>query len=237
MAPTHHLARSLAIFGDASLANARAFLESKGFVLPRDGIRARAWCEERAEEGDALASYVAAEMSLIGLFGPDNKERALRLAEFAADSGLASAQLLAAAIYEKEDGTKAKALIRMSVEKDYAPALYAAALKYMVDGANESEKQEGLAYMVRAAKSGYAPAQTTLASHLLESGEKAEIVEGLDLMQSAAEQGSAHARRMLAHFYLAGRYGLGVEPAKAAKLKAEAAEIESEALRVWGLAQ
>ena len=159
--------KALALFGYAGLSEVKAFLERHGFSLPEDGMRARAWCVEQAITGDVHASYVAAEMFHAGLFGPMDQERALELCRVAANAELAPAILLLASITENQDEHKAAVLMEHAAQKGYAPAMYAAALKYLVDGANQLEKEQGLRYLRQAASHSYAPAQTTLAAHLL----------------------------------------------------------------------
>lgn len=235
MAEERDSVKALAIYGDASLANVKAFLLEHGFTLPGDGKEARVWCEGRAMAGDTQACYVAAEMFHLGLFGPIDQKRALELCNVASVAGLAPALLLLASIIERQDERKALALMEESAKKGYAPAMYAAALKYMVDGVNQSDKELGLRYLRLAATHSCAPAQTTLATHLLEAGGEDEIQEGIGLMQEAAEQGSPHAHRMLAHFFQAGRYGFQADAAKASELREEATRIEDESLLTWGL--
>jgi len=227
--------KALAIYGDASLSNVKAFLLANGFTLPQEGKKARAWCEARAVAGDVQACYVAAEMFRLGLFGPMDQERALQLCTVASDAGLAPALLLLGSLSEGQDERNALALMEKSAGKGYAPAMYAAALKYMVDGVDQSEKEAGLRYLKSAAAHSYAPAQTSLATHLLESGGDEEMREAIGLMKRAAELRSSHAYRMLAHFYQAGRYGCELDPTKASNLRAEADRIEADALIAWDL--
>jgi TPR repeat protein len=235
MADERDAVKALAIYGDASLANVKAFLLEHGFTLPDDGKEARIWCEGRAIAGDTQACYVAAQMFHLGLFGPIDQQRALELCNVASEAGVAPALLLLASIVEHQDERKALALMEESAKKGYAPAMYAVALKYMVDGISQSDKELGLQYLKLAARHSFAPAQTTLAAHLLEAGGEDEIQESIGLMQEAAEQRSPHAHRMLAHWFQAGRYGFQADAAKASELRAEAARIEAESLLTWGL--
>ena len=225
--------KGLILLGDKDLSLVKRFLEENGFALPMDGERARAWCIAQARAGDVLATYAAAEMFHVGLFGPIDQKRALELCEIAASGGVVPALLLLAELTEDQDENKAVVLMEDAASKGYAPAMYAAALKYLIDGVNQTDKERGVHYLRQAAGLRYAPAQTTLACHLLESGAHHEIREGIEMLQDAAKMESPHANRMLGYFMGAGQYGFKEDAGEAARLKARAEALEAEALRVW----
>lgn len=227
--------KALAIYGDASLCNVKGFLAKHGFVLPEHGKEARLWCERQAGTGDIEACYVAAEMLRWGLFGPTDRNRALELCRTATAAAYPPAILLQASMVERDNERSARLLMEEAAKKGYAAAMYATALKYIVDGVDQAEKELGLRYLRLAATHGYAPAQTTLATHLLEVGGEDNLRQGIELMQEAAYQGSSHAKRMLAHYFETGRYGLRADANKARELRAKADRAEAEVLATWGL--
>jgi TPR repeat protein len=213
--------RALILTGDRNFAFVRRALTQAGFTLPREGPAARVWCEVEAANGNLEAQCLFAILLSIGLFGAQDKKRAVEWSTKAAAHHHPPALLLLAEFNEsgwgglQPNSLRALHLTKEAAEHGHAPAI--AALAEMYEAGHNVARDPKLAMDLyrKAAELGDAPAQYRVALELVDASDASLVQEATRLLNAAAQQGYAFAHRTLGELYSRGAPGVNAVPERA----------------------
>jgi uncharacterized protein len=229
------VARGLAVSQDPILQFALRYLAKSGFILPQQGGNARAWCMEQAELGSADAQVALGEMFNLGLFGDENGNDARQWFQAAADRGHPAALVRLASFAEagsKDEPPQpelAVTLLQRAAKQDYGPALSQLSVLYL-NGINvETDRDQAVSFLRKAAEIGDAQGQYILGAMMIKSDSASDVSEGIRWIQAAALQGYAGAHRHLGYLYRDGSNGTPRDEVKSRQHFFTASQIEEDA--------
>lgn len=145
----------------------------------------------------------------------------------AADAGHAKAQALYGYVLDiSEFNVDAYAYYKKAADQGDADGQYGLAQMYITGEAGKKDLKQARAWMEKAAAQGQAQAITTLADAYISGALAIEPAEqespqALKVVQAAADLNSLTALMALQAAYTTGKYGLPIDPAKAAELEAK----------------
>ena len=152
----------------------------------------------------------------------------------AADAGHAKAQALYGYVMDiSEFDAEAYAYYKKSADQGDADGQYGLAQMYVTGEAGKKDLKLARDWMEKAASQGHAQAIMTLADAYITGGLAIEPAErespqALKAVQAAVELNSLTALTAMQAAYTTGRYGLPIDPAKAAEMEAKIRAIKPE---------
>jgi TPR repeat protein len=229
-----------AVVQDSILKSALQYLKDQGFVLPRDGVVAREWCEAEAKLGIVEAQVVFGQLTRLGVYGEQDAGAGKYWYQCAADKQHPAAVTLLAAFVEIGSDSEspnpglAVSMLERAIEMEYAPAMSSMAVSYLHGIHVEKDRDRAMEYLRMAANLGDAQSQHLFAAKLLKEKSADAVEEGVRWMKTSAEQGHSGAHRQLGYFHMDGSYGMEQDQEKSEYHFSTALKIEKAAVAEIG---
>jgi uncharacterized protein len=230
----------LAAMQDPALISAMQYLKDQGFVLPKDGVAARAWCEVEAKLGMVDAQIAFGQLLNFGIFGDEDTHAARFWYQCAADKQNPVALTLLAGFVESGSDSEAPnpqgatRLLQHAAEMGYAPAMVSLAIQFLHGIHVEKDEVRAAAYLEMAAELGDALGQFLLAGKLRKEKNFKANAEGIRWLKLAADNGHAGAHRVLGYLYMDDRDGFEEDKEKSDYHFSMATQIEDAAVAELG---
>jgi len=218
----------------------RRFADGNGIL--KDSSEAVDWWQKAAVQGFPPAEYDLGLAYGRGDGVPKDAEQGIKWCRMAADAGLPVAQEFIGALYAlphsslKQDYAQAFKLFKAAADQGYPHAEYLLALCYRDGKGTETNINESILWLQRAASNGLANAQVVLGKHCVDAGiisggipkqiepdfpmaklrTNSDFIRGVEWFQKAANQGNPDGQIYLGTAYATG-FGIDKDLAEAYK--------------------